>query len=245
MHAWLSAPRCFADFEEPPTVDFPLSAEEGRHLTRVRRAGSGMPVSVLNGCGGVVTGRIQQVDRQEVRIRPLRFEQIPPPVPELTLLIGALKQAAWDELLKHAVELGVNRIIRVQCDRAVAEVKSGKAGRKRRRWTECLIEACKQSGNPWIPKLELADNVESAVNLVSDSDLQLLAGLEEEVSPLQVMLPDPLPPRVALWVGPEGDFTPGEQQRIRQGGAGAVSLGDRILRAETAALALLSVLRLR
>ncbi|MEX2607801.1 MAG: RsmE family RNA methyltransferase [Kiritimatiellia bacterium] len=245
MHAYLSAPRCFADFDEAGTGEIQLSVEEGRHLIRVRRVGTGTPISLLNGRGGVAVGTVLRVDRQEVWVRLDHFERIPSATPEITLFMGALKQGAWDPLLKHAVELGVNRVIRVQCERAVAEVKSGQEEKKRRRWTDCLIEACKQSGNPWIPKLDFADSVEAATHMVSKRDLQILAGLEGKVTPLREALPEPLPSAIAVWVGPEGDFTPNEQTRIRAGGAAAVSLGERILRAETAALALISALRLR
>lgn len=245
MRDYLSAPRCFADFEDPPPEELLLSPEEGLHLTRVRRVGVGSPVSVLNGRGGVASGTVQRVDRREVCLRLIRSERIPPPTPDITLMTGALKQSAWDELLKHAVELGVNRIIRVQCGRSVAEMKSDREAKKRHRWNDCLVEACKQSGNPWLPILELADDVEDALQKVSDPDLQILAGLEGEAVPLSEALPAVLPSRTVLWVGPEGDFTSEEQSIIRAGGATAVSLGDRILRAETAALALVSTLRLR
>lgn len=245
MHAYLSAPRCFADSEAPWPEEIQLSAEEGRHLVRVRRVGEGDRISLLNGRGSVATGSVLRVDRQGVWLRLIRTEHLPPPTPEITLLIGALKQGGWDPVLKHAVELGVNRIIRVQCDRAVAELKSGQEEKKRQRWTECLIEACKQSGNPWLPELDLADSVEEAVRMVSNWELQLLAGLEGEVTTLHNTLPASLPRTIALWVGPEGDFTSAEQAAIRAGGAAAVSLGDRILRAETAALALIAALRMR
>ncbi|MDA3875119.1 MAG: RsmE family RNA methyltransferase [Kiritimatiellae bacterium] len=241
----MSAPRCFADFEAPLPEELHLSAEEGRHLARVRRVGVGAPVSVLNGRGGVALGTVQRVDRQDVWLSLARSEQMPPPTPNITLMMGALKQTAWDLVLKHIVELGVNRIIRVQCERSVADVKSDREEKKRQRWNDCLIEACKQSGNPWLPILECADDVDDALKRVSESDFMLLAGLEGVVVPLSEALPVILPSPIVLWVGPEGDFTPKEQRRICAGGATAISLGDRILRAETAALALTSALRLR
>jgi 16S rRNA (uracil1498-N3)-methyltransferase len=245
MHPYLSTPRCFADFDETQSGDLQLSPEEGRHLTRVRRVGTGSRICVLNGRGCVASGTVQHVERHEVWLTISKVETYPEPTPELTLVTGALKQAAWDGLLKQAVELGVNRIIRVQCERSVSELKSGKEDIKLQRWAGCLVEGCKQSGNPWIPELEVAGTIESAVTMVSNAEMQLLASLEGEVTPLSKQLSDPLPSRIAIWVGPEGDFTLQEQEMIRSGGGTAISLGDRILRAETAALALISALRLR
>lgn len=243
MKTWLSAPRCFVDDPSLQVGWVSLSKEEGRHLSRVRRVGNGDPVSVLNGCGLVGLGRLERGDRDDVSVEIQEVLEIPPARPEITLVIGALKQSAWDELLKHVVELGVNRMVRVQSDHAISDVKADKETRKMQRWRECMIEACKQSANPWLPGLQLAGNVTEAMTLLSGVDLQLLASLEGHPKILPEVLPDILPEKIALWIGPEGDFSTAELQVI-SAVALPISLGSRILRAETAGLALLSHLRL-
>lgn len=243
MESWLPLPRCFVDEPGLQPGRVLLDKAEGRHLSRVRRIGGAGEVAVLNGRGQVGRGILSVENREEVwvDIRELRY--IPPSSPVITLLIGALKQSAWDEMLKHAVELGVNRIIRVQSVHAVADLKSEKEIRKRQRWQECMREACKQSANPWLPQLDLAGSVADAVDQVDPQAFQLLASLQENARPLRLQLPGEAPKELAVWIGPEGDFSEGEVQQISQG-AVAVSLGPRILRAETAVLAVLSHLRL-
>ncbi|MDF3127768.1 RsmE family RNA methyltransferase [Kiritimatiellaeota bacterium B1221] len=244
MHPWLSAPRCFvAETPLRPGVLL-LSKPEGRHLSRVRRIGIDSKVSVLNGCGEVGLAKVVSVDRDRVEVEISERLSLPEPQPRLTLLIGALKQSAWDELLKHAVELGVNRIVRIQSDHAVSEVSGDKLEKKAQRWGECMTEACKQSGNPWWPSLEFAESVEQAGESVKGGSCQFFAGLKQGAKPLSAYLTGEREDEICLWVGPEGDFSDQEYSIIEAGGAQQISLGPRILRAETAALALLARLRL-
>ncbi len=243
MKTWLSAPRCFVDNPDLQIGWVSLSKEEGRHLGRVRRIGAGDRVSVLSGRGRVGLGCLSLQDRDDVRVEIQEVLEIPPARPEITLVIGALKQSAWDEFLKHAVELGVNRIVRVQSDHAVSDVKADKEIRKMQRWRECMIEACKQSANPWLPALQLAGSVAEAMKLLSGVGLQVLASLEGNPQTLPEVLPKDLPDHLVLWIGPEVDFSAAEIKTISSA-ALPISLGSRILRAETAALALLSHLRL-
>ncbi len=221
-----------------------LSKAEGRHLSRVRRIGEGSDVSVLNGCGEVGLAKVSSVDRDQVGLEIAEVLTFAAPEPKLTLLMGALKQTAWDELLKHAVELGVNRILRIQSDHAVSEVSADKLEKKAQRWRECMIEACKQSGNPWCPSLDFAQSVTEACGDVKGISCQFFAGLMEDARPLSDCLQADAVGEICLWVGPEGDFSDREYECIQAGGAKQISLGPRILRAETAALALLARLRL-
>jgi len=244
MQTWLTAPRCFVDQELLVPGKVELSREEGRHLVRARRVGQNDRVCVLNGRGLSGQGPVTLTGRENVTVDIEEVTPHPKIRPHIVLCVGALKQSAWDELLKHAVELGVNRIFRLQSERSVSELKSEKEARKRHRWRDCMIEACKQSGNPWLPELCLLGSVAEALVKLPEGTFQLLAGLEGEPRGLSEVLPETCPEAMGLWIGPEGDFTPGEVQQILQAGAYPVTLGDRILRAETAALAFVSRLRL-
>jgi 16S rRNA (uracil1498-N3)-methyltransferase len=165
------------------------------------------------------------------------------PLPEVSLYLGALKQSAWDTVLKHATELGVSRIVRVESVHAVSRLE-GKAERKAARWRDLLIEACKQSANPWLPELVLMPSVEQACSDEAHPGKGWVAQLGgETVTPGQA-LGGGLPEVMALWVGPEGDFSESELEQIRKKGMTPITLGPRVLRAETAVLSLLSRLQL-
>ncbi|MGA0334236.1 MAG: RsmE family RNA methyltransferase [Kiritimatiellia bacterium] len=244
MKAWRTLPRCFADLPELVPGRVSLSRDEARHLLRVRRVSAGDRVTVLNGQGSVGLGLLETEGRELVFVEVDEIFSVPPAAPDLTLCIGALKQSAWDEVLKHAVELGVNRIFRVQTERAVSEVKSEKEHRKQQRWRECMTEACKQSANPWLPEIRLFRGVEDALQALPPGILQYRGGLEGNPPALGERLPGKLPSALAVWIGPEGDFSPAETRRLEEAGVQSVQLGERILRAETAALALIARLRL-
>ena len=244
MMSWLKHPRCFLDEPEFTPGQIDLSTEEGRHLNRVRRVGQGSPVRVLNGRGQVGLALLQKIDRDKITLELQKVITVEELCPRLTLVIGSLKQSAWDEVLKHAVELGVNRIIRVQTERSVAEIQAAKENRKRKRWRECMIEAIKQSGNPWLPELILCAGVDAVFGVLEPGCVQLLAGMEDDPRAVSEVVASNRPSPIALWIGPEGDFTPAERESILGQGAELIHLGGRVLRAETAALSLLSYLRL-
>jgi 16S rRNA (uracil1498-N3)-methyltransferase len=237
--------RCFADVEALAPGEWRLDEEESRHLAQVRRAGPGTEVTLLNGRGAMAAAVIDRVEKRHTTLRVEIVEQIPPPEPHLTLAIGALKQAAWDEVLRHAVELGVNRILRVQSRHAVSEMDGGKADNKLARMRDRLIQAAKQSANPWLPEIVAAKSVEEAHATCDNDALHLLASLR---NPKQHPLIDLLKGRgnasLVLWIGPEGDFSEAEENFLTNNAAHSLSLGPRILRAETAALARVSAIRL-
>lgn len=219
-----------------------LPPEEARHLARARRIGPGEAITVLNGRGRVGNAVVESVSKKSLRIDLRRVRDIPPSGCRLNLAVGALKQSAWDELLAHAVELGVSRLVWVRCAHAVSDPEKGRMEGKRLRWRERMIQACKQSVNPWLPELEVAESVDAAMEGFSEQGAHLLADLRAEL-PLSAVEP-PSTGEVTVWVGPEGDFTAEERKRILRDGGVGVRLGPRILRAETAALALVASLRL-
>jgi len=233
--------RCFLDQTELPPGELDLPEPEARHLVQVRRAGPGDEVLVLNGRGALGTARVVSVGKRSARLDLLSVESVPPPAPGITLAIGALKQNAWDEMLKHAVELGVNRIVRVQTRHAVADLDAARAAAKLARWRELMIEAAKQCACPWLPELLLAGGVRQGLELTKDMGAPLAALLVPGAPMPSACATDG--PRV-LWIGPEGDFSADEVQALLAAGARPISLGPRILRAETAALALCAFLRL-
>ncbi len=233
--------RCFLDLPELTPGDIRLPENEARHLGQVRRAGPGDAVLLLNGRGALGTARVAEIGKRGARLDLLSVETVPPPTPGLTLAIGALKQNAWDDVLKHAVELGVNRIVRVQSQHAVADLDAARAPAKLARWRELLIEAAKQCACPWLPELLLADGVGHGLELTRGMGEPLAALLAPGTTlPSADLAKGP----AVLWIGPEGDFSADEARALLAAGARPISLGPRILRAETAALALCAFLRL-
>lgn len=237
--------RCFAEAERLSPGPWRLDENESRHLAQVRRATPGTCVRVLNGRGFVASAVLQRVDKKGVELEIGEVREVPAPSPHITLAMAGLKQSAWDEVLRHAVELGINQLLWVSTRHGVAEVEPLRAEGKLARWRDRMVQACKQSANPWLPGTGIAGSVGEALRLCPPGALHLLASIKHAPrQALSSLLRDtPGTPRV-LWIGPEGDFTPDEENTLLVAGAHPVSLGPRILRAETAALALAAHLRL-
>ena len=235
--------RCYVDTPDLQVGPLTLDAAESMHLAKVRRAAPGADVAVLNGCGQVGLARLITAGKREATLEVNRVETRTQPSPEITLVIGGLKQAAWDELLRHAVELGVNRIVRVQSVHAVADVHAGKTEAKISRWREKMVQAMKQSANPWMPGVEIVDSVAMAQERLPQDTLQMVGAFAASAG-IRAVLAEEVQGGVTLWVGPEGDFSEAELRGLRDAGVRPVHLGPRILRAETAALAMVAAVRL-
>lgn len=227
---------------------FKLSGREAHHAAHVLRAQRGERLTVLDGAGGEYLCAVREVGRREVLLEVLEKRHVPPPPFSITLLQALPKARAFEFILEKATELGVRRIVPLLSARSVS--RPGEAGgrEKLEKWRLTLIEALKQSGGAWLPELESPRSVEAFLARGERFDLQCVAslqpGAQHPSQPLRSQRsPAGGPPQtVAVWIGPEGDFTPDELRAIESAGAIPVSLGPRVLRVETAALYCLSIL---
>jgi 16S rRNA (uracil1498-N3)-methyltransferase len=233
--------RCFADVERLEPGRLRLSPEESRHLSQVRRAGIGTDVMVLNGRGDRGVGEIAVCDKKAVEVEIGAVERVAPPEPELTLYVGGLKQAAWDEVLRYAGELGISRLVWLQSDHAVAELKKDRIEDKLARWREKLVQSLKQCGNPHLPELGVMFSLEESLHA---DGARFVASLCGTPVPAVTAFAEAGGQKVGVWIGPEGDFSAREYDLFAEAGVTAIDLGPRILRAETAVLATAALVRL-
>lgn len=221
----------------------PLGESDARHAVQVLRLGPGAPVTLLDGAGGEHFADLAEVGRREVTARIGASRQHVRRGPTRTLAAGLAKGKAWDLILQKATELGVHRIVPLACERSVAVVDPQDAPAKRERWALIVAEAAKQCGTPWLPDIELPVRpAEWAARGNADSRVILADLTPGAVSLAQALAGVATRPEVVLLVGPEGDFSPSEKAVFQAAGAVPVTLGPRVLRAETAAAAMLAVL---
>lgn len=258
MHRFFVSPdRCSAP-------EFTLGDGEARHAHQVLRLGRGDRLEVLDGRGTLIEAEILSAGRDGVAVRVLSRQVRARPARRLVLLQALLKGKAMEVVLEKSVELGVESIVLLDTARCVARVPAGEAGRKRALWTQTLIEAAKQSRNPWLPGLEGPLPLGQALDTLSlpPSGATLLFGsLEPDAPPmgrvLEALRRDPKTPAGtsppagtgtsasrgwAVAIGPEGDFSPDELGCLHRHPGHPVSLGPLILRAETAAIAAMALL---
>jgi len=220
-----------------------LDREENHHLVRVRRVRIGEEVEVLNGRGVVGLFEVLGLNGKtiEFALKDLRQEE-PHPL-QTHLLVSLPKGKVFPNLLHKAVELGVSEITPLLTDHTEADAR--RLNEKADRWESILIEGVKQSGNPWMPKLNEISELKDVLGQESRS-VRLCAALQPGARPLWRLLGDPLEPqgRVEMFVGPEGDFSVGEYTLLRDSGCHFVSLGPLVLKVETAASLLAGTLHL-
>ncbi len=209
-----------------------LSGREARHLIRVLRAGPGDEVTVFDGQGHearttiVEVGPTTVVLRLERRLAVERETEQP-----LTLYLALLKGDKLAEVIRAGTELGVHRFVLLATHHSVPKtISPGKLERLRR----ITVEAAKQSGRNHLP--EISGPV--ALKAIPRVSQGLVAHPRTATRVGEVY--DPSEP-VALAVGPEGGFSDEEVEHLVDRGFTPVTLGRRILRAETAALALVAL----
>lgn len=221
-----------------------LDSRESHHLVRVFRAKAGETVEVLNGRGQRYHGRIELADAKAVRIAVDSVEDSSASRVKVTLLQSMPKGKTMDLILRMATEIGAAAIQPVFTRQGDVQIAGERLASKLEKWQLTMIEACKQCGLLFLPELSAPLQLEDwlAQRPAPERELRIVASLEPGSRRLIDTLSAPGDyDSVVVAVGPEGDFSAGEYAALRQAGFQAVSLGANVLRAETAAAYILSV----
>jgi 16S rRNA (uracil1498-N3)-methyltransferase len=224
-----------------------LSGQEARHALRVLRLQPGNAAVVLDGEGNEFDSEVETTSRESLLLR-VKKKRVTPSLPcSITLLVGIPKGKIIESIIQKSVELGVRGIVPLLADRAVTRLDDKNAQHKREQWQQTAIEAMKQCGAPRLLEIETPANVPDFLARRKTFELQLVGSLQQQRRhPREVFgefeTANGRPPQsAAVWIGPEGDFTPDELKMIEGSGAQPVSFGSLILRVETAAIYCLSI----
>ncbi len=214
-----------------------LVGEHARHLVRVLRASIGQEFDIATQ-NTVRRGRVIRIDEDRVEFE-LGEEVSATNLIKMTLLLAVFKFDRMEWAIEKCTELGVARILPVVTQRTDKHL-AGAAAKRVERWQRIALQASEQSRRAAPPeiaaptKLSEALNVQAAIRIV-------LAESEEQTLLRDVVIPDQNAnaeeAQIALAIGPEGGWTEDELQSFRQAGWISASLGNSILRAETAAIA--------
>lgn len=220
-----------------------LTPDEAHHCVTVLRVKSGDRVSVFDGAGSEYLTETNLVGEREVELHVLQKSQTPRPTYSITLAQALPKNKAMDLIVQKATELGVAEIIPVLSDRSVVRLDAAEAGQRVGRWREISLEAAKQCGQNWLPRIAPPCSVKDAVERGRDHDWNLIGSLQPGARPLwEHAGGEPRTrARALLMIGPEGDFTPAEVAVALGAGFHPLSLGPLVLRSETAAIFAVSI----
>jgi 16S rRNA (uracil1498-N3)-methyltransferase len=226
-----------------------LQGAEAHHALRVLRIEVGEQVTVLNGAGEALRCRVRETFRHELALVVEERRATPPVSHPVTLLQGVPKGKGMDAIVQKATELGVSRIVPLLSTNAVVHLDAAEARVKVEKWRRTALEAIKQCGLVWLPEIEMPQSPRAFLERGESHDLSLMAALTDAGRHPRFYFREyaaahRAPPRsVAIWIGPEGDFSPAEVEAARAAGGKVISLGPWVLRSETAAIYALAVVQ--
>jgi 16S rRNA (uracil1498-N3)-methyltransferase len=224
-----------------------LDARESHHLVRVFRAQAGDAVELLDGKGRCYSGRIAEAKAKQVRVAIESLHEHVRKQPAVTLVQAVPKGKTMDLILRMASELGAAAIQPIFTAQGEVQIPKDRLRSKLDKWHLTMVEACKQCGLPWLPELRAPLDFSAWIKTApspSNAALRLVASLADGSRPLLEMLEAKRSGLTAIEaaVGPEGDFSAEEYQQLDRAGWLPVRLGANVLRAETAAAYVLSVI---
>lgn len=236
-------PRLFIDRPLTAGATFALPAGPARHV-QVLRLQPGAALTLFDGAGGEWAATVVQMGRSDVTVqlgektevdRELRFH--------VTLALGMPANERMDTVIEKATELGASAIQPLLCERSVLRLAGERAQKKVAHWQAVALAACEQSGRTRVPVVAPVRAVAQWLRGLPDGDASRWMLGFHDAQPVAALALNAA--GVVCLSGPEGGLSPDEEAAARAAGFDAVSLGPRVLRADTAPLALLAHLGLR
>ncbi|SAK83914.1 16S ribosomal RNA methyltransferase RsmE [Caballeronia hypogeia] len=218
-----------------------------RHV-HVLRLQTGDPVTLFDGRGGEYRGVLVDIAKRSAsaRLDEHSDREAEPPY-RVTLAQGIAGGDKMDWLIEKAVELGVAGIAPITAERGVVRLAGERAVRRQAHWQALTRAACEQCGRNRVPDVAPPRDLNAWLTdlpAAADGELRLLLSPRAEVSFASLPADPPCGP-VTLLIGPEAGFSPAEEQAIIANGFAALGLGPRVLRTETAGVAVLAALAAR
>ena len=245
--------RFHIDLELSPGASLVLPANASRHV-QVLRLQPGAPITLFDGRGGEWAAEVLEMGRKSVTVRLLSHAPIEREAGcRVTLAPGMPANERMDALVEKATELGVAALQPLVCERSVLRLAGERAERKAAHWQAIAVAACEQSGRnrvppvgpamtfrEWLARQAVDPTPTTRLLLSLDADAR---GLIDTLTAVRVgvLAGAPAGGPVQVLSGPEGGLSPAEAAAARAAGFLPVSLGARVLRADTAPLALLAI----
>ncbi|NLV36024.1 MAG: 16S rRNA (uracil(1498)-N(3))-methyltransferase [Clostridiaceae bacterium] len=247
-------------FVSPNSVDLingtiMIDGEDVRHIANVLRAAPGDIVKLTDGMGTDYDASIEHIGKDKIlaRIALAAPNATEPPV-DITLFQGIPKADKMDFIIQKCVELGVKRIVPVMTARTVVKLNNARdIENKTARWRRIALEAAKQCGRGMVPLVTEPVRLEKALVMADSCSLKLIPYEEERDGSLRRQLRQYGQQSseaegyggssgIAVFIGPEGGFDLNEVDMAINSGFKSVTLGPRILRTETAGLAVIAII---
>jgi 16S rRNA (uracil1498-N3)-methyltransferase len=221
-----------------------VEGEEVKHIRKVLRLTEGDEITVFDGLGKEFEGTIvaERLSSVVIRVKSVSSSKRDSPL-EVTLAQSLLKGEKMDYLIQKATELGVKEIIPFLSSRSVPLLEKSKRLKRHLRWERIAIEASKQCGRGVVPRIEFLQDYSEMLPKASPNALRLILWEREGIRLKEILERSKEKKKIFFVIGPEGGLSQGEVDEAKEAEFIAVTLGRRILRAETASLCFLSILQ--
>lgn len=221
-----------------------IDGPDAHHLMHVLRAKKGQVFTLVDASGHTGEAEITGFTEESVTMRLLRELSADTESPlELWLAQCLPKADKMDFIVQKAVELGAARVQPLRSTNCVVKYDAAKAAARVQKWQRIADEAAKQCGRTRPLQVAEVQELSGWLKQLEAEGTALLFCYEKEQQGIRDYLRSSAAGRYVVLIGPEGGFTPQEAELLLAAGAGSVSLGPRILRAETAAVAALSIVQ--
>ncbi|WP_157271139.1 16S rRNA (uracil(1498)-N(3))-methyltransferase [Azohydromonas aeria] len=223
-------------------AEFDLPEAAARHV-QVLRLQPGAELTLFDGHGGQWRTQVLHMGKRTVSVRVLEHEALERELPmAVTLALGVPANDRMDTLVEKATELGATAIQPLLMERSVLRLADERAARKVAHWQAVAVAACEQCGRNRVPALQPMRTLHEwlQLNPTPAPAQRLVLSLGPDTLPLAHAVAQPAAQPVTLLSGPEGGLSPVEEATVRDHGFQPVTLGNRVLRADTAPLAALS-----
>lgn len=225
------------------TAEMTIKDVDARHISKVLRMQPGDKLQIVSDDGVTAIAEIVSVQADSVVVKCLeKLAESHEPSVKITLAQGLAKGEKMDFIIQKAVEMGASSIVPVAMEHSVVRLEGAKADKKVERWQKIAEAAAKQSKRDIIPQVQ---PVQTMQQMLANNDLQhkIIAYECEDRLGLKTALQSCHNlQELLLIIGPEGGISEFELELARKNGAVPVSLGKRILRAETAGVVALSAI---
>ncbi|SDY30946.1 16S rRNA (uracil(1498)-N(3))-methyltransferase [Tindallia californiensis] len=224
-----------------------IVGEDVRHIQKSLRLKEGNKITISDGLGSGFVTRITDSGKEEVRVEIIEtIKSVENKDKTLTLFQGLAKGSKMELIIQKAVELGVNTIVPIMTEYSVVQLKEQDKHKKKERWQKIAEEAAKQCRRLIMPVVHTPIDFNDAIaewEEENSKQLHLLAyenetdtSVKKIFSRMNVIECD----HIGIWIGPEGGFHEREVTQAQSAGVISVGMGPRILRTETAGIAMLS-----
>jgi 16S rRNA (uracil1498-N3)-methyltransferase len=229
-------------------VDAPLSVgqqivlpeQAATHLMRVLRLRAGAALTLFNGQGGEYAAELLALERGTARAAILKQVPIERESPlRLILLQGISRGERMDLIVQKATELGIERLVPIAAEHGIVRLDPIQGIRRVEHWQSIAISACEQCGRNRVPHIDPVVTLAKALEALPAEGARLLLDPEGAMTLATV----PVAGAATVLIGPEGGWSEAERRLCERTGISACRLGPRVLRTETAPLAVLAALQ--